>query len=167
LNALAVGVPSAYLRAMRYLHRFSPRGGFEDFLSYWRQPTPYRWQILGVSVALTFTVMVLFVPESQRIEPRSPDVTYISTFAPDRTDEEILASNIANQKWQDELRARRAALEERKKDLYRQLGRATGIDVDAMEERLRREEGELAAQEAAAAAQRQTMQEPARAAGGE
>ena len=152
---------------MRYLHRFSPRGGFEDFLSYWRQPTPYRWQILGASVALTFTLMVLFVPESQRIEPRSPDVTYISTFAPGRTDEEIMASNIANQKWQDELRAQRAALEERKKQLYRDLGRATGGDVDALEERIRREESELAAQEAAAAAQRQTLQEPVRAQGGE
>ena len=135
---------------MRFLQRFSPRGGFEDFLAYWRQPTPYRWQILGVSVALTFTVMVLFVPESQRIEPRSPDVTYISTFAPDRTDEEIAASNLENQKLQDELRARRAAFEERKKELYRQLGRATGLDVDAMEKRIAREERELAAREAAA-----------------
>jgi len=145
-----------------YFGRFSPRGGFEDFLAYWRQPTPYRWQILGVSVALTFTVMVLFVPESERIEPRSPDVTYISTFAPDRTDEEIIASNIANQRRQDELRARRAALEERKKELYRQLGRATGVDVDAMEERLAREERELAAREAAL---RQAQDERARTTG--
>ena len=152
---------------MRYLHRFSPRGGFEDFLSYWRQPTPYRWQILGASVALTFTLMVLFVPESQRIEPRSPDVTYISTFEAGRTDEQIRASNLVNQRRQDELRARRAALEERKKEMYRQLGRATGVDVDAMEERIRREESELAAQEAAAAAQRQALQEPVRAQGGE
>ena len=144
---------------MRYLHRFSPRGGFEDFLSYWRQPTPYRWQILGASVALTFTLMVLFVPESQRIEPRSPDVTYISTFAPGRTDEEIMASNIANQKWQDELRAQRAAFEERKKELYRRLGRATGVDVDAMERRIEREERELAAREAAAAEQARTAGE--------
>ena len=149
---------------MRFLQRFSPRGGFEDFLAYWRQPTPYRWQILGVSVALTFTVMVLFVPESQRIEPRSPDVTYISTFAPDRTDEEIAASNLENQKLQDELRARRAAFEERKKELYRQLGRATGVDVDAMEKQIAREE---AAEGAAAAALRQTQDDQARAKGGE
>ena len=152
---------------MRYLHRFSPRGGFEDFLSYWRQPTPYRWQILGASVALTFTLMVLFVPENQRAEPRRPEVTYISTFEAGRTDEQIRASNLVNQRRQDELRARRAALEERKKEMYRQLGRATGVDVDAMEERIRREESELAAQEAAAAAQRQTLQEPVRAQGGE
>ena len=134
---------------MKYWRRVSPRGALDDLLGYWRQPTPYRWQILGLSVALTFTVMVLFVPENQRVEPRPPDVTYISTFAPGRTDAEIIASNVANQKRQDELRAQRAALEERKKELYRQLGRATGLDVDEMEEQIERER---VAEEAAAAA---------------
>ena len=134
---------------MGYWDRFSPRGGFEDFLAYWRQPTPYRWQILGLSVGLTFTLMVLFVPESQRVEPRPPDVTYISTFAPDRTDAEIAATNVENQQRQDELRAEREAREERVREAYRQLGRATGLDVDAMEEQIARER---AAEEAAAAA---------------
>jgi hypothetical protein len=135
---------------MRWSTRFNPRGGIEDFLSYWRQPTPYRWQILGASVALTFTIMVLFIPESQRKAPERPHVTYISTFAPDRTDEEIIASNRENQVRQDELRAQREALEERKKEMYRNLGRATGIDVDAMQERIDREQAEA---EAAAARQ--------------
>ena len=154
---------------MRYLHRFSPRGGFEDFLSYWRQPTPYRWQILGASVALTFTLMVLFVPENQRAEPRRPEVTYISTFEAGRTDEQIRASNLVNQRRQDELRARRAALEERKKEMYRQLGRATGVDVDAMEERIAREERELEVREAAArdAAARDAAADRARTTGDE
>jgi hypothetical protein len=151
---------------MSYWRRLNPRGGLDDFLHYWRQPTPYRWQILGASVALTFTLMVLFVPENQRAEPRPPEVTFISTFEPGRTDEQIRASNLANQKRQDELRAQRAALEERKKDLYRKLGRATGIDVDAMEERIAREERELAVQEAAAReAARDAAAEQARAAG--
>jgi hypothetical protein len=136
---------------MRYWSKFSPRmatDAWGDWLSYWRQPTPYRWQILTLSVALTFTIMVLFVPESERAEPRRPDITYITTFEPGRTDEEIRASNIANQQRQDEVDAQRAALEERKRELYRQLGRATGVDVDAMEEQIERDR---AAEEAAAA----------------
>jgi hypothetical protein len=137
---------------MGYWQRFSPRGGLEDFLAYWRQPTPYRWQILGLSVALTFTMMVLLIPESQRVEPRRPDVTYISTFAPGRTDEEIAASNLANQKRQEELEAEREAREERRKERARVLGRATGIDVDALEAQMKRR---LAQQEAAQAAARQ------------
>ena len=58
---------------MRYINRFSPRGAVDaisDLMDYWRQPTPYRWQILGLSVAITFTLMVLFIPDSQRPEPR-------------------------------------------------------------------------------------------------
>ena len=154
---------------MSYWRRLNPRGGLDDFLDYWRQPTPYRWQILGVSVALTFTLMVLFVPENQRAEPRRPEVTYISTFEAGRTDEQIRASNLVNQRRQDELRARRAALEERKKEMYRQLGRATGVDVDAMEERIAREERELEVREAAArdAAARDAAADRARTTGDE
>ena len=154
---------------MSYWRRLNPRGGLDDFLDYWRQPTPYRWQILGVSVALTFTLMVLFVPENQRAEPRRPEVTYISTFEAGRTDEQIRASNLVNQRRQDELRARRAALEERKKEMYRQLGRATGVVVDAMEERIAREERELEVREAAArdAAARDAAADRARTTGDE
>ena len=154
---------------MSYWRRLNPRGGLDDFLDYWRQPTPYRWQILGVSVALTFTLMVLFVPENQRAEPRRPEVTYITTFEAGRTDEQIRASNLVNQRRQDELRARRAALEERKKEMYRQLGRATGVDVDAMEERIAREERELEVREAAArdAAARDAAADRARTTGDE
>src|SRR5690606_7478221 len=132
--------------------KVSPAGALEDLLSYWRQPTPYRWQILGASVALTFTLMVLFIPESERAEPRRPDVTYITTFAPDRTDTEITASNIENQKRQDVLRAEAEARAERKREAYRALGRASGFDVDAMQEQIDRDR---AAEEAATAAREQ------------
>lgn len=108
---------------------------------------------------MTFTLMVLFIPESQRIEPRRPEVTYISTFATDRTDEEIAASNRENQERQDRLRAEAQARAERKKDAYRALGRASGFDVEAMEEQIERER---AAEEAAIAAR--AAREQARAA---
>ena len=147
---------------MRYINRFSPRGAADaltDLFDYWRQPTPYRWQILGFSVGLTFTLMVLFIPDTQRAEPRRPDVTFISTFAPGRADVEIAASNLENQKRQEELEAQRLAREEERKERARILGRATGIDVDKLEAQMKRR---LAAQEAAQEAARR-----ARAAGEE
>lgn len=139
---------------MRYWQRLSPSemgSAIGDLLAYWRQPTPYRWQILGLSVAMTFTLMVLFIPESQRAEPRRPEVQYISTFAPDRTDAEIQASNLENQKRQEELEKERLAREEARKERARALGRATGIDVDALEAQMKRR---IAEQEAAQAARR-------------
>ena len=144
---------------MRYVHRFSPRvaaSALGDLVAYWRQPTPYRWQILGVSVGLTFTLMVLFSPESQRVEPRPPDVTLISTFEPGRSDAEIMASNIENQKRQDELRAMREAAAERKREAYKALGRASGFDVEAMERQIDRERAAEAAAAAAAARRSRT-----------
>ena len=132
-----------------YFQRFAARGAFEDLLEYWRQPTPYRWQIVGVSVALTFTIMILFIPESERAEPRRPDVTFISTFDPNRTDAEIVASNIENQRRQDERAARLEEIAQRKREAYEALGRASGFDVDAMKEQIERDR---AAEEAAAAA---------------
>jgi hypothetical protein len=131
-----------------YWRNVSPTGAVGDLIELWKQPTPYRWQILCVSVALTFTLMVVLIPESQRKAPERPHITYISTFEPGRSDDQIAASNIANQKRQDELQARRDAIEERKKEAYRTLGRATGLDVDAMEEQIERDRR---AEEAAAA----------------
>lgn len=138
------------------MHRFSPSvaaSALGDLLAYWRQPTPYRWQILSVSVGLTFALMVLFIPESQRVEPRPPDVTLISTFQPGRTDAEIMASNLENQKRQDELRALREAAAERKREAYKTLGRASGFDVEAMERQIERDR---AAEEAAEARRART-----------
>ena len=34
------------------LRNVSPIYGFGSFVEYWKQPTPYRWQILWLSVAL-------------------------------------------------------------------------------------------------------------------
>lgn len=140
---------------MSYWRKVSPRGAIEDLIDLWRQPTPYRWQILGVAVAMTFTMMVVFIPESQRVEPKRPTVTYITTFDPNRTDAEIVASNIENQKLQDKRRAEAEARAQRKREAYKALGRASGMDVDAMEAEIERERAqEKAAAEAVAAKSR-------------
>ena len=118
---------------MSYWRKISPRGAVDDFVHEWRRPNPYRWRVLGVSVAATFTLMVLMIPDSERIEPRAPKITWISTFAPDRTDAEIIASNIENQKRKDERAAEAAARAERKRDAARALARASGFDPDELE----------------------------------
>ena len=133
---MAIAPRRAYLAPMKYLKRFSPRttvSAVDDLLAYWRQPTPYRWQILGVAVAMTFTLMVLLIPESERAPPDRPTVTYITTFDPDRTTEQIIASNIENQKRKDERAAELAARAERRRERARALARASGFDPDDLE----------------------------------
>jgi hypothetical protein len=128
-----------------FFRRVSPRRAVSDFAGQWSRPTPHRWQLLGVAMAATFAVFMLFVPKSERMLPLPPEVTYISTFAADRTEAEIIASNCANHELQAELQALRNASEERRREVYKALGRATFVDVDAMER-------EIAAERAAEAA---------------
>jgi len=123
----------------KYLHLISPRRAVADFAGEWRQPSPHRWKVLGVSIALTFFIFMMFVPESQRVEPRPPTITWITTYAPGRTQAEIIASNLAHQRQQDEIERRLAQREEIRRELYRELGRASGMDVDKMEREIERD----------------------------
>ena len=118
---------------MSFWRQISPRRAVADFAQEWRQPNPYRWRILGVSVAATFALMVVMIPDSERVEPRPPEVTWITTFRPDRTEEEIIASNIENQKRKDRLAAEAAARAEQRKRNARALGQAMGFDVEELE----------------------------------
>ncbi len=130
---------------MRLLSRFNPVGGVQDFWSEFARPNPYRLPILAASGMLTFVLLWAFTQERVYTEPERPNVTYITTFEPGRSDADIVRSNVENQRIQDQLRTLAAQREERRKELYRTLGQATGLDVDAME-------AEIVAQEAADAA---------------
>lgn len=118
---------------MRFRTRFNAAGGIADFWNEWRKPTPYRWPILAASFAMTGTMFFWLTKEEYYYPPEVPEVTYITTFAEGRTDEEIRQSNIENQRTQDERQAERERIEQRRRDLYKSIGAATGIDVEAME----------------------------------
>lgn len=134
---------------MSYLDKFNPAGGIADFWHEFRRPNPYRWPILLISFLITGSILSMIIWEKVRIPPERPKVTYITSFAPGRTDAEIAASNLANQKLQDERRAAEEARLERQRDAYRALGRATGMDVEAIDKRVARERAaEKAAEEA-------------------
>lgn len=154
--------------------RFNPASGIVDFWNEFRKPTPYRWPILLVS-SLPIVMIVAWASDQRVVAPLDkPEVTYITSFAPDRSDEEIIDSNAANQEVQELRRARLEELAARKKQMYRDLGRATGLDVDAMEREIAEQEarealeqeqeqgqaGPEGAEAGAEAAQRDTINAP-------
>jgi hypothetical protein len=98
-----------------------------------------RFGVLLAAVAMTGTILYQFTAEKWRVPIARPDVTYITTFDPTRTDAQIRASILANQRRQDAIRAEQARREEEARKAYRELGRATGIDVDAMEREIARD----------------------------
>ncbi|MGE5952380.1 MAG: hypothetical protein ACM308_01990 [Qipengyuania vulgaris] len=132
---------------MPFYSRFNAAGGLADFWNEWKKPTPYRWPVLFAAFAMTGTLMFWLTQEKYYYPPEKPKVTYITTYADGRTDEEIIASNIANQRLKDEREAEAEARLERRRELYKQVGRATGLDVDQMEAEIRAQEAKEAAAE--------------------
>lgn len=108
--------------------------------------------VLALAALLTTVLLYQFTRERVRIPPRPPEVTYITTYEPGRSDTQIAASNRANQAVQDALRADQARREEEAKEAYRAIGRATGLDVDAMERKIADDKARDTARDTAAAA---------------
>lgn len=113
--------------------RFNMKSGAADLWDYLREPRPYRFTFLFLSFGLTFGLLYSFMQESVFVPPDKPKVVFISTFAEGRSDEEIRRTNLENQKRKEAREAELAELREKKVDAYKALGRATGLDVDAME----------------------------------
>jgi hypothetical protein len=106
-----------------------------------------RFGILLLAAVVPAAIFWQFGKERWRIPPAPPKVEYISTFEEGRTDAEIAESNRANQEVQDQLLAEQRRREEEAKDAYRALGRASGIDVEAMERRIAEQEAQESASE--------------------
>ncbi len=135
----------------------SPTGMFADFATVWKQADGNRWRIAAVSAACTFTLFSALW-QDEAIGPRAPPkVTYITAFEPNRSDAEIMASNIANQKLQDRLAAEQAERDEKVRQIYKTVGRFSGMDVEQIEQQAKAER---------AAAEQAQRKEKARAAEG-
>lgn len=115
--------------------RFNPKPGILDFWNEIRKPHPYRWPILFVSCLPFSALMYYLASETQYKAPERPEITYITSFDPDRTDEEIMASNIENQEIKELREEQEEALAQRKRDLYKALGAAAGMDVEEIDRR--------------------------------
>jgi len=139
----------------------SPVGSIGDFVEQWKQPTPYRWQILGIAVALTFTLITLLVPKTERAPPAKPTIIWINSWPDGRSEQEILASNLANQKRKDADAAVEKQREEFRKEFYRKLARASGMDPDELAREYGQKDAAQAKPGAASAAKPAAAAQPA------
>lgn len=98
-----------------------------------------RLGILLLAAIVPAAIFWQFGKERWRIPPAPPKVEYITTFADGRSDAEIEQTNVANQAKQDALLAEQRKREAEAREAYRTLGRAAGMDVDAMERDIARE----------------------------
>ena len=134
--------------------RFNPVGGFADFWNEIRRPHPHRWPILGLSI-LPVALALYWGATGTTVyaEPERPKIEYITTLDPNRTDAEIAAENRANQEINELRKAEEARIAKRKRDMYKALGAASGMDVEAIEAKAEAERKAEAARAEAARAE--------------
>lgn len=138
----------ALIRPSGFWRDVNPRGLISDFVTVWQQAEGKRWRIAGLSAACTFGVFSVMWQEGAQGPPPRPKIEYITSWPAHRSDEEIIASNIANQKRKERLAAEQAKRDEEVRQIYKTLGRLSGMDVDAIEKKAM---AERAAQEGAGA----------------
>lgn len=138
------------IRSRSFLRNVSsPRGIVADFAEVFRQAGKNRWRIAVASAVCTIAVFSVMMQEGGRGLPRPPKVTYITVWDPHRTQAEIVASNIANQRRKERLAAEQAKREEEVRGIYKTLGRVSGMDVDAIEKKALADRAAEAAREKA------------------
>lgn len=108
----------------------SPTGMIADFREVWRQAGQNRWRFAIVAGACTFGVFYVMTQQEASAPHLPPKVTYITVLPEHRTDAEIEASNIANQKRKEALAREQALRDTDVRNLYKQIGRWSGMDVD-------------------------------------
>jgi hypothetical protein len=135
--------------------RFNPVGGFADLWHELRRPQPYRWPILFLSILPVALMLWWGVNSTVYGEPERPKIEYITTLDPARPDAAIMAENRANQEIKDLREAEEARIAKQKRELYKSLGRAAGMDVEQIEREAEAERAEQKRRAAAAATKAQ------------
>jgi hypothetical protein len=136
-----------------FLHNANPMLGWSDLRDQLVRPQPHKWPFLALSAAMTFTIFSVMFHEGAKGPPRPPQIIYIESWRADRSDAEIIAGNIKATKEREDRAAAEAASQERVRQMYKALGRVSGMDVDKIEREAKADQ----AREAAAKAK----QEPA------
>ena len=130
----------------RILRRLNPLAAMGDLGAQLSTPYPHRFKMMLAAAAVTTGLFSVIYQEGAAGLPLPPKITYIQSFAPNRSEAEIVAGNIAATKAARAAEAEKAAGQERVRQIYKTLGRASGMDVDKIEAEARAErEAEAAA----------------------
>ena len=130
---------------MSIWRNINPAGAIGDFIAVWRSAGRMRWRFTLLAIAVSGTLFSMIVREEERIEPRPPEIIYITSWHANRSEAEILASNAANQVRQKQLAAEQAKRDLKVKNIYKAIGRASGMDVDAIDRQAQADQAASAA----------------------
>lgn len=137
----------------RFLRRLNPLAALGDLGSELAKPYPHRFKIMAASAVITAGLFSVMWQEGAAGLPRAPEVTYVESLDPNRSEAEIVAGNVAATRAGRAAAAEEAASAERIRQMYKTLGRVSGMDVDKIEAEAKAEAAAEAAAKAASAAQ--------------
>ena len=116
-----------YLGDMSFKDDISPTGGIRDFINYVREDRPLKPLLIFASCCPAAAIIYMFIFDAyEKSLPPPPTVTYVESWPLDRSIEESKAAIAERQKLKD-------ALLEKQRQSYKALGRAVGMDVEAIE----------------------------------
>ncbi|MEY4160136.1 MAG: hypothetical protein RLZZ136_757 [Pseudomonadota bacterium] len=116
-----------------YWKNVQPVGALTDLRKVFRDAGSNRWRIGFAAAATTLFLFWLLTHETWRAPPPRPNVVYINSWPASRTMAETKKFIAANQKQQDEIAAQQAKADEEVRQMYKALGRVSGMDVDKIE----------------------------------
>ena len=123
-----------------FLRLINPLAAARDLRNELVEPRPHRWPLMGVAAASTFAVFSVMFQEGSVGMPLPPKIIYFESWLGERSDAEIIAGNVIATNKRKAIEAEQAASAERVRQMYKTLGRASGMDVDAIEARAKADE---------------------------
>ncbi len=126
----ASGPAISYMSAMAIFPRpVSPKSALGDLWSYFRENRPHKWPLLGLSAAITYVIIWVFVVDANtNTMPTRNKIIYIQSWDANRSD----AAIILQQKI--DLAKSEAALQKRQKQMQ---GWADAFGIDWRKEEAR------------------------------
>lgn len=129
MRGLAPGPPHPYLGAdMSFLSRFSPLRAFSDLRAFLRSRKPHEVGFLALSIAITWTVVLVFSIDTNNIKKDyvEPDIIYVQSYAENRTDAEIIAQQKIDLPKEQARKAELEAARKKKQDEFKRFDEKYG-----------------------------------------
>ncbi len=144
---------------MNFLRNVNPAGAIADFRTVFREAGGNRWRFAVLAAMVTTGIFSVMAGESWKKPRARPDIIYITSWRADRTEAETQAFIKENQRRKDEEARLIAEQQKIGQDMWKTLGKVSGMDVDKIAANA---EADRAKAEAETRAKAEALIEPAK-----
>lgn len=144
---------------MNFLRNVNPAGAIADFRTVFREAGGNRWRFAVLAAMVTTGIFSVMAGESWKKPRARLDIIYITSWRADRTEAETQAFIKENQRRKDEEARLIAEQQKIGQDMWKTLGKVSGMDVDKIAAKA---EADRAKAEAETRAKAEALIEPAK-----